>query len=152
MEKILMKLVVVSAGVLLSACNMYNQNPYSTRAMPRHMAYNHMQATEMQDNRRMMMAENGKTPNVVGGNVGSSMDSIDKSKLSHALDKPLGKSTNWANGNTGTNYTVVPMRKVTVNGNSFCRQYQVTVSHGEQQRNINGTACVGSDGQWRSVE
>jgi len=85
----------------------------------------------------------------IGGKYEQSMDEIDKTKLSRALDAGLGKSTTWKNASTGLTYTVVPTRKVTVNGNAFCRQYSITVGRSEQQSNtLNGTACVASDGAW----
>lgn len=88
----------------------------------------------------------------VGGHISLSMDENDKSKLSHALDKPLGKSTQWTNQNTGTMYTVVPTEKLTVNGNPFCRKYTVTASKGDKSRETNGTACVApASSNWESV-
>src|ERR1700733_5473368 len=59
----------------------------------------------------------------IGGNVQSSMDEIDKSKMSHALDNAIGKSSHWVNNNTGIAYTVTPTEKVDVNGYTFCRKY-----------------------------
>lgn len=87
----------------------------------------------------------------LGGEGARSMDEIDKSKLSHALDSPLGKATHWENGNTGINYTVVPTQKVTINGNSLCRKYQVTLEKGDKSRQINGTACISTDGNWHPI-
>ena len=87
----------------------------------------------------------------LGGEGARSMDGLDKSKLSHALDSPLGKATHWENANTGINYTVIPTQKVTVNGNSLCRKYQVTLEKGDKSRQINGTACISTDGNWHPV-
>ena len=87
----------------------------------------------------------------LGGEGAKSMDQIDKSKLSHALDSPLGKATHWQNANTGINYTVVPTQKVTINGNSLCRKYQVTLEKGDKSRQVNGTACISTDGNWHSI-
>ncbi len=87
----------------------------------------------------------------LGGGVAQSMDTIDKSKLSHALDSPLGKSTQWSNGNTGINYTVVPTQKVTISGNSLCRRYNATAVKGDKTRQMNGVACISTDGNWHSI-
>lgn len=83
------------------------------------------------------------------GSVGSgSMDSIDRNKLSHALDKTIGKQTTWQNASTGVTYTVVPTRKTTVGSNSLCREYTVTKAYGGNSSASQGVACVGSDGAW----
>lgn len=80
-----------------------------------------------------------------------SMDELDKSKMSHALDSPPGKSTHWQNGATGIDYTVTPIKKIVVNGNPFCRQYQVLIQKGEYKRDMTGNACVTTDGTWHTV-
>lgn len=83
------------------------------------------------------------------GTVGSgSMDSIDRNKLSHALDKSIGKETTWQNASTGVTYTVVPTRKTTVGSNSLCREYRVTKAYGGNTSESQGIACVGTDGSW----
>ncbi len=87
----------------------------------------------------------------LGGAVASSMDVIDKSKLSHALDKPLGKSTTWTNSNSGIKYTVTPTEKVAINGNSLCRRYSISSAKNDKTRDGGGTACVSTDGNWHSV-
>lgn len=87
----------------------------------------------------------------VGGNLAKSMDSIDKDKLSHALDKPFGKETTWTNAMSGITYSVIPVKKETVNGNSFCRTYQVTATKGENKKEYSGTACVSDSGTWEGI-
>lgn len=85
-------------------------------------------------------------------NVGSRiMDSNDKNKMSHALDNPLGKATTWVNPASGVTYTVTPTRKVTVNGNSFCRSYTTSAARGTQTRVTSGTACVDQTGVWQET-
>lgn len=88
---------------------------------------------------------------VPGGSIAYAMDSNDKSKMFHALDLAPGKATHWMNPTTGVNYTVVPIKKITVNGNPFCREYQTTSSKGSQEHQVTGTACVGQDGAWHST-
>ena len=87
----------------------------------------------------------------IGGAIGKSMDSVDKEKFSHALDKPLGKSTQWKNAISGMTYTVVPTRKVVINNNSFCREYTVKEEKGDKSREFNGTACVDANSNWIAV-
>jgi surface antigen len=87
-----------------------------------------------------------------GGTIGTSMDALDKVKFSHALDKSPGKSTSWTNDSNGINYTVTPIKKVSINGNPFCRQYEVVAVKGESHRTVNGTACVAADGAWSELK
>jgi surface antigen len=89
----------------------------------------------------------GKT--AVGGKFAQSMDEIDQSKLSHALDNGLGKSTQWTNAATGVTYTVVPTKKITLGDNPYCREYTVTSTKGGSTQQVNGTACLGKDASWR---
>lgn len=94
----------------------------------------------------------GTTPGVaIGGSIASSMDEIDRTKLARALDKSPGTSTSWVNSGNGTSYTVTPIRKLAVNGNSLCRQYQLTAVRGGNRQAMTGTACVASDGAWSEV-
>lgn len=153
MEKVFSRfLALVSATTLLSACDILNPPPsYSAGPPNRVVVARQNVPTPPEEMREAQAGGQGRVATVVQGDVGNRMDSIDKSKLSHALDKPLGRTTTWTNANTGVNYTVVPVKKVSVNGNSFCRQYQVIATRGEQRRELSGTACVGADGQWQSV-
>lgn len=104
-----------------------------------------------------VVARSGKETNVDitmtgGGDIGlKSMNEEDKSKMSRALDAALGKSSHWENGATGINYTVTPTQKEVIQGNPFCRHYQVIVAKGEYKKVINGTACVTTDGNWHTV-
>lgn len=87
----------------------------------------------------------------IGGNILQSMDVNDKTKMSRGLDKAVGKSTSWTNEATGIQYTVNPIQKVVVNGNQFCRKYTLTATKGENTREVNEVACVGTDGEWHGV-
>lgn len=87
----------------------------------------------------------------LGGTAGRAMDKNDQTALSHALDKAPGKSTHWTNKLNGTDYTVVPTRKITINGNPYCREYHVTITSGSNTRERTGTACVGQDSNWQEV-
>jgi len=87
----------------------------------------------------------------LAGDIQVVMSKEDKSKLSHALDKALGKSTEWTNELTHISYTVVPTKKVMVNDNHFCRKYTITATKNESSKEISGTACVSEDGEWHEV-
>lgn len=87
----------------------------------------------------------------LGGQLASSMDSLDRSHLSHGLDGPVGRATQWISARSGVQYTLIPTRKFTMNGNSFCRQYTLTATRGAQSRTISGSACVDQNSNWESV-
>lgn len=87
----------------------------------------------------------------IGGNVAMSMDGTDKSKMSHALDNALGKSTTWTNSISDITYTVTPTEKVTINNNSFCRRYTIKAMKNGNEQNSTRTACVGADANWQEV-
>lgn len=134
MQKALMKCVIVVMIAGLAACSSITANKSNTPVTPETPAMKTQAALEA----------------TKGPAVGEkSMDVVDKSKLSHALDKPLGKSTQWTNGNTGISYTVTPTEKVTINGNSFCRKYKIVANKGKHSQEFDGTACVGADSNWK---
>ncbi|MHB1947460.1 MAG: RT0821/Lpp0805 family surface protein [Gammaproteobacteria bacterium] len=81
-----------------------------------------------------------------------SMDEGDRDKMNHALDKGLGKATDWVNPKTGIHYSVVPVAKLTYQNNPFCRKYNVTVTRQTTSRELIGTACVSAtDSGWHVV-
>lgn len=87
-----------------------------------------------------------------GGDIGvRSMDGNDKIKMSRALDAAPGKATHWENGTSGIGYTVTPIKKVVIQGNPFCREYEVTVTKGNYKKEIRETACITSDGSWHTI-
>jgi surface antigen len=88
----------------------------------------------------------------LAGNLENSMDQYDRDKVAHALDKKIGKSTEWTNSSTGITYTVMPTQRLTLNGNRFCRKYRVTSMKNEAQREVAGVACVSeTDGSWQVI-
>src|SRR5579885_991768 len=147
MQKFVLKMVVVIAAVSLTACS----NMPGMSSIPGFGSATNAQGAEKQGLPDASVDQAGKETNVNitmtgGGEIGlKSMDEQDKSKMSHALDSGTGKSTHWANGATGINYTVTPVKKVVIQGNPFCRQYNVVVEKGNYKKEINGTACVTTD-------
>lgn len=87
----------------------------------------------------------------IGGSIAASMGESDRIKLSRALDKGTGKETTWTNPGNGTTYTMLPVKKVVINGNSLCRSYVVTANRGGNNQQYNGTACITADGGWHEV-
>jgi surface antigen len=144
-------LLLLFAAAGLTACTSMPPSEYGTPVKQRHITNQggaHVGKVSEQET-----AAGVGTPTAASGErIGlGSMDSSDKSKMSHALDKPLGKSTHWVNESTGVAYTVVPTGKVSINGNPYCRRYTTTSEKGDRKRENSGTACVGSDSNWESI-
>jgi len=79
------------------------------------------------------------------------MDKRDQGRMSKGLDNALGKPAKWTNSRTGVKYTVIPLQKVTISGNPFCRSYSLVADHSGNTQKTSGTACLGSDGAWHPV-
>jgi surface antigen len=91
---------------------------------------------------------------LVGGEIGNHMDSSDASNTFKAMNKnPKNKAMTWKNTKTGTMYTVIPTSKVmTVGNNTHCRTFRATsLQSGESQKEITGTACRLTNGNWKTV-
>ena len=128
-------LVILAAGLLLTACSTQR----STSSV------DELQVASNSTSGGLTEATSNAP---VGGGAQHSMDDIDQSKLSRALDGGVGKATTWQNANTGIKYTVVPTGKLTIGGNPFCRKYTVTTEKGNSTNQVSGTACVSTDGAW----
>lgn len=149
MKKLALQVAILIAGGSLAACSSFDSwwgdNNAGVASRPVSQNQGNQASTEPVSNPAAQKA--------VGGHAARGMDSIDRSKLWHALDKPIGKTTSWTNASSNMSYTVVSTEKVTINGNNFCRRYQVTATPigGGNSRVTGGTACVGSDGNWEAV-
>jgi surface antigen len=88
----------------------------------------------------------------IGGAIGKNMDETDKLKMNQTLESnSVGQPAYWQNQKTGTNYTVVPTRNVTVDGNQYCREYRSTANVAGKNQQVYGTACRQPDGSWKVV-
>src|SRR5579864_5846355 len=89
---------------------------------------------------------------LIGGAIGKNMDETDKLKMNQALEgNSVGQPAYWQNQKTGTNYTVVPTKNVTVDGNQYCREYRSTANVAGKKQQVYGTACRQPDGSWQVV-
>lgn len=152
MRNVLMKIsLVVMASVLAACSSMQGVSTAPTTSA----------ATEQEQMRNEVVGKTvdqaGKETSVNitmqgGGDIGlKSMNAADKTKMSRALDAATGKATHWQNGATGIEYTVTPVRKVVIEGNPFCREYQVLVEKDQYKKEFHGTACVTKDGAWHTI-
>lgn len=87
---------------------------------------------------------------MIGGAIGKNMDDTDKLKMNQALETtPVGQPAYWQNQKTGSSYTVVPTKNVSVHGNKYCREYRTTADVAGKQQQVYGTACRQPDGSWK---
>jgi surface antigen len=149
MKKVILKATLILVATGLVACT----NPFS-----------HETNTTAKNNKNVPdgLANNGNGEVIaarpellagadIGGSAAFSMDSVDRRKMFRALDKPVGRPTQWVNQNTGVSYNVVATEKVMRNGNPYCRKYQTTATRGDREKQFTGTACVGADSNWQSA-
>jgi surface antigen len=89
---------------------------------------------------------------LIGGAIGKDMDANDKQRMNQALEaNQVGQPAYWKNNNTGSAYTVVPTKNVSVDGNQYCREYRTTAIISGKKQQMYGTACRQPDGAWKMV-
>lgn len=89
----------------------------------------------------------------IGGNIGRSMDEVDRMKMNQALEhNSPGQPAYWTNPKTSTSYTVTPAQTVTYDGNPYCREYRTVANIAGKRQQIYGTACKQPDGTWQVVK
>lgn len=154
MQKIFIKLFLVVISATLAACSTTHESISSVGESHTKHEKKHTTTSQAGDQGTIHEVSLGKTPaggELIGGSIEKMMDSDDKVRMSRALDKSPGKTTTWQNPNTGISYAVTPVKKVTVRDNPFCREYRTTATKAEQNKEMTGTACVASDGNWHTV-
>lgn len=148
MENRLVKMVFVCiASSLLASCSSFNQY-FGSVPSGRSAA---KASGDIGDQPTSMTGHLTNMSTAVGGKFESSMDNIDRSKLSRALDSGLGKATTWTNVSSGISFTVVPTRKMSIGSNQFCRAYNITAVKGSSTDQYTGTACLGDDSNWHPM-
>lgn len=164
MKNVSLPIISVILGASLAACTSmpflggtttaYQHTTSRPDANRMHMSDPRMSANSMStaSPSTIIAEERSEGSSMIGGNIERSMDEIDRSKLTSALDHSVGKSVKWVNSNTRVSYTVIPTKKVVINGNPFCRHYTITASSGTRSRTMSGTACVGADGAWKMIK
>jgi surface antigen len=155
MKTVLSRLVMLAAIVTIAGCSSHsnNQSSFSQSLSNMFQSSTASQSTTTAATAPIAgPAADSDTPAIaMGGSMRAAMDNVDKSKLSHAMDKSPGKSTHWVNSANGTKYTVTPVRAVSVNGNHYCRQYSLSAERSGKTRTTTGVACVGDDTNWKDV-
>ncbi len=88
---------------------------------------------------------------LIGGNIGRSMDELDRMKAQRSLETtPTGQTSSWRNPDTGVEYAVTPTRTYQ-EGGTACRDYTTEAWIDGRRENVKGTACRQPDGTWRTI-
>lgn len=89
----------------------------------------------------------------VGSEIGASLDRADKLYMNHTAQygfetAPSGATVQWNNPDSGNYGTFTPVRTYQ-SGNTYCREYNQTISVGGRLQEGYGTACRQPDGSWQ---
>ncbi len=93
---------------------------------------------------------------LVGGVIGNLLDERDKKLAAEASQKaletaPTGQPVTWNNPDNGHSGTVTVVKTYQTANNSYCREYQQTVTINGKQEQAYGTACRQPDGSWKVI-
>ncbi len=92
----------------------------------------------------------------VGSDIGRKLNREDIRRMSENTRNSLeynatGKTSRWNNPDTRNFGTFRPTRTYRAR-NSYCREYQVTISVGGETKRGYGTACRQTDGSWKVAQ
>ena len=94
---------------------------------------------------------------LLGNQIGRSLDSADQAAINRsqyqALEyTPSNQAVAWRNPDTGNRGVTVPRVPYQTSTGQYCREFQQTVTVGNQTQQAYGTACRQPDGTWRIVQ
>jgi surface antigen len=94
---------------------------------------------------------------LIGGAIGNRMDAADRREANRATysaleSAPTGTKTNWHNPDSGHSGTTTPTRTYRAQSGEYCREYEQTVTIGDETQAAYGTACRQPDGSWRIAQ
>lgn len=94
---------------------------------------------------------------LIGGAIGNRMDAADRHEANRATysaleSAPSGRTTNWRNPDSGNSGTTTPIRTYQAQSGQYCREYEQTVTIGDETQAAYGTACRQPDGKWQVVK
>jgi surface antigen len=89
----------------------------------------------------------------LGSQVGSSLDRADANYAQESANYAFntGNAAQWNNPQSGAYGNITPVRTFETN-NTFCREFQQTVTINGQAQRAFGTACKQPDGSWKIVQ
>jgi surface antigen len=93
---------------------------------------------------------------LAGSEIGKSLDRADKLAMERSTQTALetgrsGEEVIWRNPDSGHSGTVTPQPAYKTSDNTYCREYQQTVTIGGKTEEAYGTACRQPDGSWKIV-
>lgn len=168
MNKLLVKVVFAFLIINLSACSAYHRYMGENETAPAYATPPPSQGQQpTQQEGQEVNAESHKTDQnklqpvdvssvniknpLIDASIEKTMDANDKVKMSKALDKAPGKTTEWTNDLIGITYSVTPIKKVVLNNNPFCREYEIVIAKKGNMNTVRGTACIAEDGNWHTI-
>lgn len=90
---------------------------------------------------------------LIGGEIGRSMDQIDRRCAGQVLEHaPDNETIVWNNPDQGARYQVTPSGSYNDAEGRYCREYQSTAVVGGKTQQTYGTACRQPDGSWKLVD
>ncbi len=93
---------------------------------------------------------------LLGGEVGKSLDRADRAMMYQNTQRtletqPSGTTTSWLNPDSGNSGTVTPRPAYQASTGQYCREFQQSVTVGNQTKDAYGTACRQPDGTWKII-
>lgn len=90
----------------------------------------------------------------IGGAVGRLLTDRDRAMVRELTQRGLetgisGKTLWWNNDRSGNHGTITPQPSFDIGDSGPCREFQQTISAGEETATGYGTACRAEDGTWR---
>lgn len=94
---------------------------------------------------------------LIGGAIGNRMDAADRREANRATYSALesahsGATSSWRNPDSGNSGTTTPIRTYQAHSGEYCREYEQTVTIGDETQAAYGTACRQPDGKWQVVQ
>ena len=94
---------------------------------------------------------------LIGGAIGNRMDAADRREANRATYSalelaPSGTATRWHNPDSGNSGATTPTSTYQAQNGEYCREYEQTVTIGDETQSAYGTACRQADGNWHIVQ
>ncbi|MDG1996355.1 MAG: RT0821/Lpp0805 family surface protein [Emcibacteraceae bacterium] len=91
-----------------------------------------------------------------GRELGKRLDEADQQKMYQATQGALetgvsGEAETWYNPDSGNRGTITPQPSFEAKDGEYCREYQQTVTIGDEPETAYGTACRMPDGTWKII-
>ncbi len=153
------KIVLVFAvAALLSACADNQNNQKQTLGTVLGAGLGALAGSQMGSGKgKLVMVAIGALGGAfAGGQLGKSLDDVDRIKANQTQQKTLennkdGVSSTWNNPNTGHTGRVTPTKTQKVASGEYCREYEHEITVDGRQEVVKGTACRQPDGSWRVI-